>query len=390
MPTINRLAEMHDEITAWRRDFHEHPEVLYETHRTSAKVAEILKEIGVDEVTTGVGRTGVVGVIKGRNGGAGKSIALRADMDALPMAEETGKEYASKNEGAMHACGHDGHTAMLLGTAKYLAETRNFDGTVILVFQPAEEGGAGAKAMMDDGLFTRWNVDEIYGLHNQPGTPIDHFATRSGPLMASTDEFTITVKGIGGHAAYPHNTIDPVVVGSQIVSALQSIASRNVGPLQSIVISVTFFQAGTAYNIIPDTAKLGGTIRTLDQDVRKQAAQRVKQVVEGVCAANGAGVDYDFADGYPSTSNHPDQTKFATQIAAEIAGSADKVDENIDPTMGGEDFAYYLEEKPGAFIFLGNGESAGLHHPKYDFNDEAIPYGCSYFIKLIETAMPAT
>ncbi|KZL21707.1 M20 aminoacylase family protein [Pseudovibrio sp. WM33] len=390
MPTINRLAEMHDEITAWRRDFHEHPEVLYETHRTSAKVAEILKEIGVDEVTTGVGRTGVVGVIKGRNGGAGKSIALRADMDALPMAEETGKEYASKNEGAMHACGHDGHTAMLLGTAKYLAETRNFDGTVILVFQPAEEGGAGAKAMMDDGLFTRWNVDEIYGLHNQPGTPIDHFATRSGPLMASTDEFTITVKGIGGHAAYPHNTIDPVVVGSQIVSALQSIASRNVGPLQSIVISVTFFQAGTAYNIIPDTAKLGGTIRTLDQDVRKQAAQRVKQVVEGVCAANGAGVDYDFADGYPSTSNHPDQTKFATQIAAEIAGSADKVDENIDPTMGGEDFAYYLEEKPGAFIFLGNGESAGLHHPKYDFNDEAIPYGCSYFIKLVETAMPAT
>ncbi|KZK80991.1 putative hydrolase YxeP [Pseudovibrio sp. W64] len=390
MPTINRLAEMHDEITAWRRDFHEHPEVLYETHRTSAKVAEILKEIGVDEVTTGVGRTGVVGVIKGRNGGAGKSIALRADMDALPMAEETGKEYASKNEGAMHACGHDGHTAMLLGTAKYLAETRNFDGTVILVFQPAEEGGAGAKAMMDDGLFTRWNVDEIYGLHNQPGTPIDHFATRSGPLMASTDEFTITVKGVGGHAAYPHNTIDPVVVGSQIVSALQSIASRNVGPLQSIVISVTFFQAGTAYNIIPDTAKLGGTIRTLDQDVRKQAAQRVKQVVEGVCAANGAGVDYDFADGYPSTSNHPDQTKFATQIAAEIAGSADKVDENIDPTMGGEDFAYYLEEKPGAFIFLGNGESAGLHHPKYDFNDEAIPYGCSYFIKLVETAMPAT
>ncbi|KZK97147.1 M20 aminoacylase family protein [Pseudovibrio sp. Ad26] len=390
MPTINRLAEMHDEITAWRRDFHEHPEVLYETHRTSAKVAEILKEIGVDEVTTGVGRTGVVGVIKGRNGGAGKSIALRADMDALPMAEETGKEYASKNEGAMHACGHDGHTAMLLGTAKYLAETRNFDGTVILVFQPAEEGGAGAKAMMDDGLFTRWNVDEIYGLHNQPGTPIDHFATRSGPLMASTDEFTITVKGVGGHAAYPHNTIDPVVVGSQIVSALQSIASRNVGPLQSIVISVTFFQAGTAYNIIPDTAKLGGTIRTLDQDVRKQAAQRVKQVVEGVCAANGAGVDFDFADGYPSTSNHPDQTKFATQIAAEIAGSSGKVDENIDPTMGGEDFAYYLEEKPGAFIFLGNGESAGLHHPKYDFNDEAIPYGCSYFIKLVETAMPAT
>lgn len=389
MPTINRLAEMHDEITAWRRDFHEFPEVLYETHRTSAKVAEILTEIGVDEVTTGVGRTGVVGVIKGRNGGTGKSIALRADMDALPMTEETGKEYASKNEGAMHACGHDGHTAMLLGTAKYLTETRNFDGTVILVFQPAEEGGAGAKAMMDDGLFTRWHVDEIYGQHNLPGTPLEHFATRSGALMASTDEFTITVKGVGGHAAYPHNTIDPVVVGSQIVSALQSIASRNVGPLESIVISVTFFQAGTAYNIIPDTAKLGGTIRTLKQDVRKQAAERVKQVVEGVCVANGAGVDFEFKDGYPTTANHPEQTRFATQIAAEIAGSTDKVDEDIAPTMGGEDFAYYLEEKPGAFMFLGNGDTAGLHHPKYDFNDEAIPYGCSYFIKLVEAAMPA-
>lgn len=390
MPTINRLADMHEEITAWRRDFHEYPEVLYETHRTSAKVAEILKEIGVDEVTSGVGRTGVVGVIKGRNGGAGKSIALRADMDALPMPEETGKEYASKNEGAMHACGHDGHTAMLLGTAKYLAETRNFDGTVILVFQPAEEGGAGAKAMMDDGLFTRWNVDEIYGLHNQPGTPIDHFGTRTGALMASTDEFTITIKGVGGHAAYPHKTIDPVVIGSQIVTGLQSIASRNVGPLESVVVSVTFFNAGTAYNIIPDTAKLGGTIRTLNQDVRKQAADRVKQVVEGVCAANGADVDYEFSDGYPTTANHAAQTKFAATIAAEIAGSPDKVDTNIAPTMGGEDFAYYLQEKPGAFIFLGNGDSAGLHHPKYDFNDEAIPYGCSYFIKLVETAMPTT
>ena len=389
MPNINRLAEMHDEITAWRRDFHEYPEVLYETHRTSAKVAEILREIGVDEVTTGIGRTGVVGTIKGRNGGAGKSIALRADMDALPMTEETGKEYASKNEGAMHACGHDGHTAMLLGTAKYLAETRNFDGTVVLIFQPAEEGGAGAKAMLDDGLFTRWHVDEIYGLHNQPGMPIDHFTTRSGPFLASTDAFTITVKGIGGHAAYPHDTIDPVVVGSQIVSSLQSIASRNVDPLQPIVISVTFFQAGTAYNIIPDTARLGGTIRTLNQDVRKQAAERVKQVVKGVCATNGADVDFVLAEGYPFTSNHPDQTRFAARIATEVAGSADKVDENIAPIMGGEDFSYYLNEKPGAFIFLGNGDTAGLHHPKYDFNDHAIPYGCSYFIKLIETAMPA-
>ncbi|GHB37931.1 amidohydrolase [Pseudovibrio japonicus] len=390
MPTINRLAEMHDEITAWRRDFHEYPEVLYETHRTSAKVAEILTEIGVDEVTTGVGRTGVVGVIKGRNGGTGKSIALRADMDALPMTEETGKEYASKNEGAMHACGHDGHTAMLLGTAKYLTETRNFDGTVILIFQPAEEGGGGAKTMMDDGLFTRWHVDEIYGLHNQPGTPLNHFGTRPGALMASSDEFTITVKGKGGHAAYPHKTIDPIIVGSQIVSALQSIASRNVDPLQSIVVSVTFFQAGTAYNIIPETVKLGGTIRTLAKGTRKQAAERIKQVVEGICAANGADVELEFSEGYPTTVNHPEQTNFATRIATEISGSIDKVDKNLAPIMGAEDFSYYLEEKPGAFVFLGNGDSAGLHHPEYDFNDEVIPYGCSYFIKLVETAMPAT
>ncbi len=390
MPIINRLAEMQDEITAWRRDFHEHPEILYETHRTSAKVAEILKEIGVDEVTTGVGRTGVVGIIKGRNGGTGKSIALRADIDALPMTEETGKEYASKIDGAMHACGHDGHTAMLLGTAKYLAETRNFDGTVVLIFQPAEEGGAGAKAMMDDGLFTRWHVDEIYGLHNLPGISIGEFATRPGPLLASTDEFTITIKGLGGHAAYPHHTIDPIVVGSQIVSAIQSIASRNVAPLESVVVSVTVFKAGTAHNIIPDTAQLSGTIRSLTSDVRKQAAERLKQIVEGICAANGASVDFNFMDGYPPTKNHAAQAEFATKIAEEVTGSDTKVNPDLQPSMGGEDFAYYLEEKPGAFLFIGNGDSAGLHHPEYDFNDEAIPYGCSLFIKLVETSLSST
>lgn len=390
MPTINRLAEMHEEITAWRRDFHEHPEVLYETHRTAARVAELLTQMGVDEVTTGVGQTGVVGIIKGRNGGAGKSIALRADMDALPMSEETGKPWASKIEGAMHACGHDGHTAMLLGTAKYLAETRNFDGTVVLVFQPAEEGGAGAKAMIDDGLFSRWNVDEIYGIHNMPGAPVGHFASREGPLMASTDEFTVTIKGVGGHAAYPHNTVDPIVIGSQIVSGLQSISSRVIDPLDSVVVSVTLFQAGTAYNIIPDTATIGGTIRTLDSGVRAETEKRFKQVIEGVCAAHGASAEIDFRTGYPTTSNHADQARFAAEIATEITGNAEHVDMTKRPSMGGEDFAYYLLEKPGAFLFVGNGDSAGLHHPEYDFNDDVIPYGCSYFIKLVEKSLPAS
>ncbi|MDD7911723.1 M20 family metallopeptidase [Pseudovibrio exalbescens] len=390
MPIVNRLAELHDEITAWRRDFHENPEILYETHRTAARVAELLESFGVDDITTGIGQTGVVGVIKGKNGGAGKTIGLRADMDALPLTETSGKPWASKHPGKMHACGHDGHTAMLLGTAKYLAETRNFDGTVVLIFQPAEEGGAGAKAMINDGLMTRWNIDEVYGLHNMPGLPVGEFAIRPGPLMAATDEFQITIKGLGGHAARPYETIDPIVVGAQLVTALQSIVSRNTNALEAAVISVTVFEAGSAFNIVPETAKLRGTVRTLSNDVREMIETRMKAMVESVCAAHGATADILYDKGYPVTNNHADQTDFAVQVAREVTGSADKVNSEVNPTMGGEDFSFMLEERPGAFIFAGNGDTAKVHNPAYDFNDELIPYGCSYFIKLVETAMPTS
>ncbi|MBN9674003.1 M20 aminoacylase family protein [Roseibium aggregatum] len=388
MPIVNRLAEMTDEITAWRRDIHENPEILYETVRTAGKVAELLQSFGVDEIATGIGKTGVVGVIKGRHGGRGKAIGLRADMDALPIEEITGKPYASKVPGKMHACGHDGHTAMLLGAAKYLAETRNFDGTVVVIFQPAEEGGAGAKAMIDDGLMTRWPMDEVYGMHNYPGLPVGEFAIRTGPIMAATDEFRIVVKGKGGHAAKPHQTIDPVVTGAHMVTALQTIASRNANPLDSVVVSVTMFEAGNAYNVIPQEASLSGTIRTLNPTVRHLAEQRLSKIVNSVAEAFDAEAELHFRKGYPVTMNHGDQTEFAADVAEGIAGQG-KVDRHVEPMMGGEDFAFMLEERPGAMIFAGNGDSAGLHHPAYDFNDDLIPYGSSYWVKLVETALPA-
>ncbi|WP_306141907.1 M20 aminoacylase family protein [Roseibium sp. MMSF_3412] len=388
MPIVNRLADLADEITAWRRDFHENPEVLYETVRTAGKVAELLESFGVDEVTTGIGKTGVVGVIKGRNGGAGRTVGLRADMDALPIEEETQKPYASKVPGKMHACGHDGHTAMLLGAAKYLSETRNFDGTVVVIFQPAEEGGAGAKAMIDDGLMTRWPMDEVYGMHNYPGMPVGEFAICKGPIMAATDEFRITVTGKGGHAAKPHQTVDPVVVGSKIVSALQTIASRNANPLDSVVVSVTVFNAGSAFNVIPQDAVLRGTVRSLNADMRDMAEKRMGDIVTSIAAAFDATAKLEFRRGYPVTRNHDEQTDFAAEIAEGIAGDG-KVNRSIEPMMGGEDFSYMLEERPGAFIFAGNGDTAGLHHPEYDFNDDLIPVGCSYWVKLVETALPA-
>ncbi|MFN4166844.1 MAG: amidohydrolase, partial [Pannonibacter phragmitetus] len=283
MPVVNRIADLADEIASWRRDFHENPEIMYETVRTAAKVADLLRSFGLDEVVTGIGRTGVVGVIRGKNGGAGRVIGLRADMDALPIAEMTGLPYASKTPGKMHACGHDGHTSMLLGAAKYLAETRNFNGTAVVIFQPAEEGGAGAKAMIDDGLMTRWAIDEVYSLHNLPGLPVGEFAIRKGPIMAATDEFRITITGRGGHAAKPHETVDPIIVGTQIVSALQTIASRAVNPLDSVVVSVTIFEAGTAFNVIPETATLRGTIRSLTDATRDLAEKRLNDIVNALC-----------------------------------------------------------------------------------------------------------
>jgi hippurate hydrolase len=388
MPIVNRIAEFTDDIAAWRHDLHRHPEILYEVHRTAASVAEKLKSFGLDEVATGIGRTGVVGVIRGRRNGSGKVIALRADMDALPILEETGKPYASTVPGKMHACGHDGHTAMLLGAARYLAETRNFDGTAVVIFQPAEEGGGGGKAMIEDGLMERWNIQEVYGMHNMPGMAVGTFGTRPGPMLAATDEFTITVSGRGGHAAKPHETIDPIVVGAAIVQALQTIVSRNVDPLDSAVVSTTRFHAGDAYNIIVPTAEVAGTVRTLRAEVRDFAEARVRAIAANVAAAYGASADVYYDRNYPVTRNHAGQAAFAARVAGEIVGPG-KVDPDTPPILGGEDFSYMLEARPGAMIFIGNGDSAGLHNPRYDFADEAIPFGASYWVRLVETALPA-
>jgi hippurate hydrolase len=390
MPIVNRVADLQPDIQAWRRDIHEHPELLYDVHRTAALVADRLREFGCDEVITGLGRTGVVGRIKGsRPAGKGdiKVIGLRADMDALPIHEETNLPYASKTPGKMHACGHDGHTAMLLGAARYLAETRNFAGDAVVIFQPAEEGGAGAVAMLKDGLMDRFGIEQVYGMHNGPGIPVGAFAIRPGPIMAGGDAVGITIRGIGGHAARPHKSIDSVLVGAQLITALQSIVSRSVDPLESAVISICEFHAGHARNVIPQTAELKGTVRTLNADVRKLVEKRVREVVAGVAQMSGARIDLDYGHGYPVTVNHASQTEVATRAAREIAGDANVVE--MPPLMAGEDFAFMLQQRPGALIFCGNGDSAGLHHPAYNFNDEAIVYGTSYWIRLVENTLAA-
>ena len=388
MPVVNRIAGMKEEITAWRRDFHENPELLYDVHRTAASVAEKLKAFGCDEVVPGIGKTGVVAVVKGKKQGSGKVIGMRADMDALPLEEITGLPYASKIKGKMHACGHDGHTALLLGAAKYLCETRNFDGTAVLIFQPAEEGGAGGKAMVDDGMMDRWGVQEVYGMHNQPNMPIGTFATRPGPLLAASDRISILVEGKGGHAAKPHLAIDPVLVASHIVVAMQSIASRNVNPLDNSIVSLCMFHAGTAGNIIPQTAELTGTARSLTPAVRDLLEKRVVEIAEGTARMFGASAKAIYRRDYPVTRNHPRQTAFAASVAAQISG-AEMVNDNCLPLMGGEDFSFMLESRPGAFVLFGNGSTAPVHHPAYDFNDEAIPAGVSFWARLVETAMPA-
>jgi hippurate hydrolase len=388
MPIVNRLADFHDEIAGWRRDYHRNPEILYEVRRTAADVAAKLRGFGFDEVAEGIGRTGVVGVVKGAADGPARVIGLRADMDALPIAEESGKPWASTVPGKMHACGHDGHTAMLLGAARYLAETRRFAGTAVFIFQPAEEGGAGGRAMVEDGMMDRFGIDEVYGMHNFPGLPVGHFAIRPGPLMAATDQFTIEIDGHGGHAAKPNATIDPIVVGTAVVQALQSIVSRNVDPLLSAVVSVTTFHAGDAFNVIPQRARLTGTARSLDPLVRDLLERRMREVVQNIVAAYGATVRFHYERNYPVTANHPEQTAKAVAVAREIAGDAN-VEPNTNPVMGGEDFSYMLQARPGAFIFIGNGDTAGLHHPAYDFNDAVIPHGSSYWARLVETLMPA-
>ncbi|WP_417309693.1 M20 aminoacylase family protein [Devosia sp.] len=383
MPVINRIAEFADEVAEWRRDFHTHPELLYDVHRTAGRVKELLESFGVDEVVTGIGRTGVVGVIKGR--GPGRTIGLRADMDALPINEKTDSPYKSQTPGKMHACGHDGHTAMLLGAAKYLAETRNFDGTAVLIFQPAEEGGAGGRAMVEDGLMDRFGIEEVFGMHNMPGTPIGHFGVRHGGIMAASDQFDIVIEGSGGHAAMPHNAVDPVTISAQLIMALQTIVSRNVDPMRSAVLSVTMMEAGEAFNIIPQIVKLTGTVRTLDEDVRDLMEERLKSVTKGLVGSLGGTVSITYRRGYPVTVNAPGPSDFAARVAAEVAGE-ERVNVSAEATMGGEDFSYMLQARPGAYIFLGNGDSSELHSDTYDFNDESIPVGVSYWVKLVETA----
>ncbi|WP_105385579.1 M20 aminoacylase family protein [Neorhizobium alkalisoli] len=382
MPILNRAAELQGEVSEWRRYLHENPEILYEVENTASFVAAKLKAFGVDEIATGIGRTGVVGIIRGK-GTEGRTIGLRADMDALPLTELTDRPWASKAAGKMHACGHDGHISMLLGAAKYLAETRNFNGTVALIFQPAEEGGAGALAMIEDGMMERFGIEEVYGMHNMPGIPLGQFAIRKGGIMAAPDRFTITISGRGGHAAQPHRTVDPIFIGSQLVGSLQAIAARNADPVRSVVISVTRFDAGTTHNIIPDQATLWGTVRTLSEEMRDLAETRIRQIVDGIVSAHGAEAVIEYERRCPVTVNHDQETEHAIRVATEVVG-ASNVDANVDPSMAGEDFAFMLKSRPGAFIFIGNGDTAALHNPRYDFDDEAISYGISYWVRLVE------
>ncbi|MGB0634986.1 MAG: M20 aminoacylase family protein [Paracoccaceae bacterium] len=385
MPVKNRFSELLSEITEWRRDIHENPELLFETHRTSSFVETRLKEFGCDDVTAGIGRTGVVGVIKGQTNKSGKVIGLRADMDALPIFEATGLDYKSKIPGVMHACGHDGHTAMLLGAAKYLSETRNFDGTVVLIFQPAEEGGGGGREMCEDGMMDRWGVDEVYGMHNWPGAPAGSFSIRSGPFFAATDTFEINLVGRGGHAAKPQETIDTTVLASHLVIALQTIASRNADPTDQIVVSVTSIESESkAFNVIPEHVTLKGTIRTMSVDMRDLAEKRLKEISNSVSQTFGGSCEVDFRRGYPVMENHKEQTEFAASVATSVSGSC----EEAPLVMGGEDFSYMLNERPGAYILVGNGDTAACHHPAYNFSDDIIPSGCSYWAELIEKRLP--
>jgi len=389
MPVINSIAALSDEMAAWRHDFHENPELLYEVHRTASIVADRLRAFGCDEVVTGIGRTGVVGVIRGRNSASGKVVGLRADMDALPILETSGVAFASKNPGVMHACGHDGHTTMLLGAAKHLAETRNFDGTVIVIFQPAEEGGAGGKAMVDDGLMTRWGIQEVYGMHNMPGLAEGNFSLSHGAMLASADAIEIKVTGKGGHGGSgPHKAVDSVLIAAQIVNALQSIVARNVDPLQSAVISICAIHGGTAFNVIPETVEMKGTVRTLHPEIRDLVEKRISEVADATARAYGGSAETIYTRMYPVTMNHAREAAFAAEVARDVSGT-ERVDERALPRMGGEDFSFMLEERPGAFVFIGIGEGNELHHPAYRFNDNVLATGASFWVRLVEKSMPA-
>ncbi|GFE51744.1 amidohydrolase [Roseobacter cerasinus] len=387
MPVVNRIADMSAEMAGWRQHLHTIPELGLECHKTARFVAERLREFGVDALHEGIAKTGIVAIIEGR--GEGPTIGLRADMDGLPITEETGVAYASTHEGKMHACGHDGHTAMLLGAAKYLAETRNFAGRVALIFQPAEEFGGGGEVMVQEGIMDQFDIDQVFAIHNAPGKVFGSFNTRTGPIMAAADTFHIRITGKGGHAARPHDTVDPVVAACSLVQALQTIVSRNRNPLDQLVISVTQIHTGTTDNVIPSECYINGTVRTFDNAVQVLVVKRMQEIVDGHAASFGLTAELEFEFGYPPTVNHAAQAEFAAEVAGEVAGEAG-VNPDIDPVMGAEDFSYMLEARPGAYLMLGQGESAGVHHPKYNFNDEIAPIGASFFARLVERAQPVS
>ena len=388
MNVIDRLRELHAEMTAWRHDLHAHPETAFEERRTSDVVADKLKSFGLD-VHRGLAKTGVVGTLTSGNGN--RAIGLRADMDALDLEEMNEFAHRSRHPGKMHGCGHDGHTTMLLGAAKYLAETRRFDGTVHFIFQPAEENLAGGKVMVDDGLFEKFPVESVYGMHNMPGVEVGKFAIRPGPMLASADMFDIRVKGVGAHGAFPHRGIDPVVIAAEIVLALQTIASRSTDPLQASVVSVTWVRGGFTHNVIPESVTLSGTTRAFLPEVQDMIERRIRQIAEGVALAHGASADVDYYRRYPPTVNWPEETVIAAGAAAEVVGP-DNVARDVEPMMGAEDFAWMLRERPGAFIMIGNGAGEGncmVHNPRYDFNDAILPIGSSYWVKLVERVLKA-
>ena len=385
MPVINRIADFTPDMTAWRRHLHTIPELMFECHQTAAFVVERLREFGITEIHEGIATTGIVAIIEGQ--GDGPTIGLRADMDALPMQEETGLPYASMVDGMMHACGHDGHTTMLLGAARYLAETRNFKGRVALIFQPAEENGGGGEVMVKEGILDTFDIKEVYALHNAPGVEVGNFYTTPGPIMAAADSFDIHIVGNGGHGAMPHATADPIMAAVGIANAIQTIVSRNNYSQDNLVVSITQIHTGSADNVVPEKAYMNGTVRTFDPAVRTMVMARLEAIVAGQAAAYGVEARMDYLVGYPATINEPERTEFAAEVAREIAGDAG-VDGNAPPEMGAEDFAYLLEKRPGSYLFVGNGDTAGLHHPEYDFDDEAAAAGASFFAKLIERALP--
>ena len=385
MPVLNRIAEFSDDMTRWRRHLHRHPELGFDCYRTAAFVAERLSDFGVDEIHDGIGQSGIVGIIEGQ--GPGPTIGLRADMDALPMDEATGLDYASTVPGRMHACGHDGHTTMLLGAARYLAETRNFAGRVALIFQPAEENGGGGRAMVQDGMMDRFAIDRVFAMHNTPGLPVGMMNTTPGPIMAAVDTFEIHVRGRGGHGAMPHLTADPIVAAVAVVNAIQTISSRNHYALDDLALSVPQIHTGSADNIVPDTAWICGTVRTFDPQVRDMVRRRMMQICEGQGVAYDVTIRLDYVEGYPATVNDPDQTAFAVQVAQDIVGH-DNVQGDSGREMGAEDFSYMLQSRPGCYLFIGQGESASVHHPAYDFNDAISPIGASFLARLVERAQP--